>query len=173
MPTSDDKRRLRMDAYYYGFDATGCAEVDEILSAVAWAGRMYHHTDQWTDDDPSEVDRIQVAANDCAAALSAAETARAAAEARATQVEAERDGYRDAQERACAEAAAARALVGDLIRERDEARAETERLRAWYREQCAALRAEVDGARTELAALRARVAAWERSGMVRGVDVVS
>lgn len=39
----------RMDAYYYGFDRTGVPEIDRILSAVAWAGKAYHHTDQWSD----------------------------------------------------------------------------------------------------------------------------
>ncbi len=41
--------KLRMDAYYYGFDATGCIEIDRILSAVASAGKAHHHTEGWTD----------------------------------------------------------------------------------------------------------------------------
>lgn len=57
----------RMDAYYYGFDATGVRAVDEILSAVAAAGKMYHGTDQWTDVTEwapvSPVEMIQQAAN--------------------------------------------------------------------------------------------------------------
>ena len=67
-----DDRRPRMDAYYYGFDETGCPEVDAILSAVAWAGKCYHHTESWADDEPgepSEVERIQAAADRCAAVM--------------------------------------------------------------------------------------------------------
>ena len=33
----------RMHAYYYGFDRTGLAAIDLILSAVATAGKGYHH----------------------------------------------------------------------------------------------------------------------------------
>lgn len=42
---------LRMDAYYYSFNETGQTEVDLILSAVACAGKSFHHTDQWNDED--------------------------------------------------------------------------------------------------------------------------
>lgn len=45
---------LRMDAYYYGFKPTGVREVDEVLSAVAMAGKAYHGTDQWTDETYTE-----------------------------------------------------------------------------------------------------------------------
>lgn len=38
---------MRMDAYYYGFYPTGCQKVDIILSAVACAGKAYHHTQDW------------------------------------------------------------------------------------------------------------------------------
>ena len=41
----------RMDAYYYGFDRTGCGPVDAVLSAVAIAGKGSHNTDGWTDRD--------------------------------------------------------------------------------------------------------------------------
>lgn len=64
---------LRMDAYYYGFDATGYRPVDEILSAVARAGKAYHHTESWYGSDspnfPMEnvVQPIQEAANRAAA----------------------------------------------------------------------------------------------------------
>lgn len=69
----------RMDAYYYGFGATGIAIIDRILSAVACAGKAYHHTDQWTSDcTPYEhlrgetvTDWIQNAADDAAAVLRA------------------------------------------------------------------------------------------------------
>lgn len=41
---------LRMDAYYYGFGLTGIHAVDLILSAVACAGKAFHHTDCWFDE---------------------------------------------------------------------------------------------------------------------------
>ena len=57
-------------AYYYGFDLTGVEPVDEILRAVASAGKMYHNTECWNDigfeDEPSEAEKIQAAANDAA-----------------------------------------------------------------------------------------------------------
>jgi hypothetical protein len=42
--------KLRMNAYYYGFGETGVPEIDKILSAVACAGKAYHHTEDWTND---------------------------------------------------------------------------------------------------------------------------
>lgn len=42
--------KLRMDAYYYGFGSTGVPEIDKILSAVACAGKAYHHTECWQND---------------------------------------------------------------------------------------------------------------------------
>jgi len=68
----------RMDAYYYGFDPTGIPEIDAILSAVAHAGKGYHHTEMWSDvPSPEEkwarfgpgrsmTDVIQAAANEAA-----------------------------------------------------------------------------------------------------------
>lgn len=50
MPTEERAASLRMDAYYYGFDETGVREVDLILSAVACAGKAFHHTSSWTAD---------------------------------------------------------------------------------------------------------------------------
>lgn len=41
---------LRMDAYYYSFESTGVPEIDLILSAVACAGKAYHHTMCWQDE---------------------------------------------------------------------------------------------------------------------------
>lgn len=41
---------MRMRAYYYGFDATGCVCIDRILSSVACAGKAYHNTEDWTED---------------------------------------------------------------------------------------------------------------------------
>lgn len=71
----------RLDAYYYGFDPTGVPEIDAILSAVAHAGKGYHHTEMWSDTPgPDEkwarfgpgrsmVDVIQAAANEAARAM--------------------------------------------------------------------------------------------------------
>lgn len=68
---------LRMDAYYYGFTPTGVPEIDKILSAVACAGKSYHHTEEWNDNaggwvghsGDTPVQWIQNAANEAAAAL--------------------------------------------------------------------------------------------------------
>src|SRR5690606_29146605 len=38
----------RMEAYYFGFERTGVAAVDAILSAVAVAGKGSHHTEGWS-----------------------------------------------------------------------------------------------------------------------------
>jgi hypothetical protein len=60
------EEKLRMDAYYYDFTETGVRCIDEILSAVATAGKGYHHTSDWNDKDEgesSEVEKIQLAAN--------------------------------------------------------------------------------------------------------------
>lgn len=70
---------LRMDAYYYGFDKTGVPEIDRILSAVACAGKAFHHTNEWGDDaspyyghvGTCPIDWIQNAANDAAKAWNA------------------------------------------------------------------------------------------------------
>lgn len=40
----------RMHAYYYGFVRTGIGLVDNILSAVAKAGKSYHSTDMWSEE---------------------------------------------------------------------------------------------------------------------------
>jgi len=68
----------RMEAYYYGFERTGFAIIDDILSAVATAGKHYHGTDQWAEPDfeppggrLTEEASIQAAANRGAAALRA------------------------------------------------------------------------------------------------------
>jgi hypothetical protein len=71
--------QARMDAYYYGFERTGFGLIDNILSAVATAGKRHHSTEGWIDDDPawgaidgiSEEARIQAAADAAAAVLRA------------------------------------------------------------------------------------------------------
>ena len=60
---------LQMNAYYYSFDRTGVVEIDRVLSAVAVAGKRFHHTEWWNDEDdgrPSCQERIQAAANEAA-----------------------------------------------------------------------------------------------------------
>lgn len=61
--------KLQMMAYYYGFSETGVLAIDKILSAVASAGKAYHHTECWNDhddDEPSETEKIQRAADEAA-----------------------------------------------------------------------------------------------------------
>jgi len=57
---------MKIRSYYYAFDSTGVDEIDRILSELAAAGKSYHHTDQWADEDDegvSPVSLIQEAAN--------------------------------------------------------------------------------------------------------------
>lgn len=67
----------RMQGYYIGFDRTGVGVVDKVLSELAYAGKAYHHTSDWTDeydekyfpnweDRRSHEQRIQDAATDAA-----------------------------------------------------------------------------------------------------------
>lgn len=56
-----------MCAYCYAFESTSVASVDDVLGAVAGAGRSFHHTDSWGEpqswlDGDSCADRIQRAA---------------------------------------------------------------------------------------------------------------
>lgn len=69
----------KLNAYYYSFAPTGQRVVDLILHAVARAGKAFHHTSQWTEDEMAEfyehcegdtcVEWIQNAANKAAAEL--------------------------------------------------------------------------------------------------------
>lgn len=68
----------RFDAYYYSFDPTGCEPVDLILMAVARAGKLAHHTEDWGGQGDeahwanyggSPVDLIQAAAVSAADAV--------------------------------------------------------------------------------------------------------
>lgn len=62
---------LRFDAYYYSFEPTGVEQIDRILSAVACAGKAFHHTADWNDeadkrpglDGTTPIEWIQNAAN--------------------------------------------------------------------------------------------------------------
>ena len=47
---------MRLRAYYYGFAPTGVEEIDRILSAVACAGKAFHHTEGWNDEVYDQVD---------------------------------------------------------------------------------------------------------------------
>lgn len=73
-PEHDDPKRPNLDAYYYCFDKTCDAAVDGILSAVAAAGKAFHHTEEWGEDAynglGTPVEWIQRAANRAAAARS-------------------------------------------------------------------------------------------------------
>jgi hypothetical protein len=68
---------MRLNAYYYSFGGTGEECVDRVLSAVACAGKAYHHTEHWSDEcsawdglrGDSPVDWIANAAEDAAAEL--------------------------------------------------------------------------------------------------------
>lgn len=73
-------RPLRMDAYYFEFAETGVEAIDRILSAVAQAGKGYHHTESWGDEGLADMGEfhggsyvawIQNAANDAAKVLAA------------------------------------------------------------------------------------------------------
>lgn len=71
----------RMQGYYIGFDSTGLAVVDRILSAIAQAGKAYHNTDMWQEVMEYDYglirkgetceDAIQRAANEAAATIRA------------------------------------------------------------------------------------------------------
>lgn len=74
---------LQMRAYYYSFHSTGNQGIDLVLSAVACAGKAFHHTDSWTDEcdfvtEPHEgkspADWIQNAAIKAAATIAAQST---------------------------------------------------------------------------------------------------
>ncbi len=77
-PDKEAADELRMRAYYYGFAATGIPEIDRILSAVACAGKAFHHTEDWhLEAEPfrghagsNPIEWIQNAANDAAKAAS-------------------------------------------------------------------------------------------------------
>lgn len=73
----------RMSAYYYSFTKTGIAAIDRILSAVACAGKGFHHTEGWTENtEPYKhlrgncyADMIENAAHDAAEQIRKRESA--------------------------------------------------------------------------------------------------
>lgn len=44
------------DAYYYFLEPTGVEAIDEVLRALAWAGKMSHHTEGWGQADSVQVE---------------------------------------------------------------------------------------------------------------------
>lgn len=75
-----DHLRARLDAYYYSFEPTGVQVIDDLLHAIAWAGKAAHHTEAWSDElwltsygplrkDENWIDLIQSLANDGAAEI--------------------------------------------------------------------------------------------------------
>lgn len=57
--------KLNLDAYYYSFQTTGAQPVDEVLSAVACAGKAFHNTSDWNDEEFDGITpaaKIQIAA---------------------------------------------------------------------------------------------------------------
>lgn len=96
---------MRMNAYYFGFTPTGAESIDRILSAVACAGKAYHHTEGWTESiEPYDenfrggtcAEWIQNAAKDAAEAVASLTREKAIAIGQATEaVQAlkDRDAY--------------------------------------------------------------------------------
>lgn len=68
---AEQRGDLRLSAYYFGFDSTGNEHIDLVLAAVAAAGKGFHSTEMWADDEYQQgwsyVDLIQAAANEAAA----------------------------------------------------------------------------------------------------------
>lgn len=62
-----------LSSYFIDFDPTGNEDIDLILGAIALAGKMYHSTEWWADDEDdhgySLNDLIQAAANNAAGRL--------------------------------------------------------------------------------------------------------
>jgi len=64
----------KYNAYYYSFEPTGDEDIDLLLASFALAGKLAHHTENWSDDrDWSEhygaapATQIQALANQLAA----------------------------------------------------------------------------------------------------------
>lgn len=98
--------RDNLDAYYYGFDPTGNADVDRILGAIAYAGKAYHHTEDW--DDASVIGVSCVGNIQNAAALAAARIE--ALEGALRKLIATYDGMETGDGEPCPDIAAARQL---------------------------------------------------------------
>ena len=69
MASDRTAEELKMNAYYYSFRPTGVYEIDKILSEIVSAGKAYHSTEDWNNDDGpwlSPVEKIQAAADNAA-----------------------------------------------------------------------------------------------------------
>lgn len=71
-----------LNAYYYSFESTGNQAIDRILAAVAYAGKAFHHTEDWggawwsdEDEGPTMAELIQEFANEAAGEWPASEGA--------------------------------------------------------------------------------------------------
>lgn len=67
---------MKIESYWYEFDPTGIDEIDNILNAVALAGRYFHSTEFWNDEATGDgvvgdtpIEWIQNAANRAAASF--------------------------------------------------------------------------------------------------------
>lgn len=138
---------LRMDAYYYSFEETGQDAVDLVLSAVACAGKAYHHTEDWNESCGAYHSRIsggsprewiQNAANDAAKAL-ADERAISAAAIR------ERDELLVAVGNREFAISAANDLIEELRGQRDELVTQLESLFMLVKGECPSLLDEDSG----------------------------
>jgi hypothetical protein len=93
-----NNRSRPFDAYYYSFEQTKEDSVDDILKAVAYAGKCYHHTDQWSnpdfgdDGEPTNIDMIQEAANAAASAMVTMRAENAELKSRLAELEGDGDG---------------------------------------------------------------------------------
>lgn len=61
-----------LNAYYYCFEPTGCDLVDAVLEQVARAGKAFHSTEDWSEEDTdgrSPAAKMQAAANASAQAI--------------------------------------------------------------------------------------------------------
>jgi hypothetical protein len=122
------KPELRMEAYYYGFESTQCREVDLILSAIACAGKAFHHTDDWNDyaspypphEGETPIAWIQNAAAKAAAAFESQAARIAALQAKVAELEKERDNYKTM------------VMSHDLIKQAADLQAERDSLRAKF-----------------------------------------
>ena len=91
---AEDLKPLRMSAYYYSFNSTNVRTIDEILSAVAWAGKAAHNTADWDQDwtnylensERSPIEFIQKKANDAAKEISTKDAENAALRAELKKV---------------------------------------------------------------------------------------
>ncbi len=78
LPNAPWRRRShgrQFDGYYIHFETTGVEDVDEVLRAVAYAGKSYHNIEGWADDENKQdgktcVEWIQEAAQNAADAMS-------------------------------------------------------------------------------------------------------